>query len=197
MKQLSLFVASRLISLGALVLSAGAGAQQFSGLINDYSPSTVKSGPWEMHGQWTLSVNPWTSKADFTADMTMSGYGRTSTNAVDPTQPGVNPHTHHIKMTDVSVTWNTTGCPANSPVTYGGFQITAKVNLITGNGSNAPFETSYPPPDVLQVCVSGGQGNGSIPFSNITLAFLGTSPAIGHFGPQPIHGVVREWKPFW
>ncbi|HEV2279184.1 MAG TPA: hypothetical protein VGS02_13460 [Acidobacteriaceae bacterium] len=167
---------------------------QFSGLINDYSAAT--GGPWEMHGQWTLFVNERTGTADFSADMTMSGYGKTSTGAPDPIQGGAGAHTHHIRLKNAAVTWNTEGCPSYSSPTYGGFQVTAPVTLMTGNGSNAPFETN-PPSSVLQVCVTGGTGDGSIPFSNITLKFQTGSPAIKHFGAQPIHGVVRSWNDRW
>lgn len=196
MKGISLFAKAVLLSFLVLVVGPGARAQRLSGLLNDYSPSTVKGGPWEMHGQWTLDVDPWTSKADFTADMTMSGYGKTSTGAVDPTQGGAGAHTHHIKLTNAVVTWDTIGCPPYSPTTFGGFQVNGTVNLITGNGSNAPFEPN-PPQSVLQVCVSGGQGEGSVPFSNITLTFQPNSPAISHFGSQPIHGVIRTSSPRW
>ena len=187
-----------LLSCLALLSSLQAETQdhvpaQFGGLINDYSPSSVKSGPWEMHGQWTMNINQWAGTADFSADMTMSGYGKTATGAADPTQGGANAHTHHIKLTGIAITWDTTGCPAYSPSTYGGFQFTGTVSLLTGNGSNATFETS-PPSSVLQVCVSGGDGNDSIPFSNITMTFQSGSPAIVHFGSQPIHGVVRTWN---
>lgn len=185
------------------VLGCGAGSValaqepvpvQFSGLINDYSAAS--GGPWEMHGQWTLLVNERTGTADFSADLTMSGYGKTSTGAPDATQGGVGAHTHHIRLNNAAVTWNTDGCPANSPATYGGFQVTRTVSLMTGNGSNAPFETD-PPSSVLQVCVTGGKGDVSIPFSNITLTFQTGSPAIKHFGSQPIHGVVRSWNDRW
>lgn len=167
---------------------------RFSGLINDYSAAT--GGPWEMHGEWTLFVNERTGTADFSAVMTMSGYGKTSTGAPDPTQGGAGAHTHHIRLTNVAVTWNTEGCPAFSSPTFGGFQVTGPVSLITGNGSNAPFETD-PPSSVLQVCVTGGKGDFSIPFSNVTLTFQSGSPAIKHFGSQPIRGVVRSWNDRW
>ena len=40
-----------------LMLASGGQAQEkaahFSGLINDYSPTNVKGGPWEMHGVWS------------------------------------------------------------------------------------------------------------------------------------------------
>lgn len=176
---------------GSVGLAQEAIPVQFSGLINDYSAAT--GGPWEMHGQWTLFVNERTGTADFSADMTMSGYGKTSTGAPDPIQGGAGAHTHHIRLKNAAVTWNTEGCPAYSPATYGGFQVIAPVSLMTGNGSNAPFETD-PPSSVLQVCVTGGKGDVSIPFSNVTLTFQSGSPAIKHFGSQPIHGVVRSWN---
>jgi hypothetical protein len=164
----------------------------FSGLINDYSPlsATVKSSPWEMHGQWSMDLHPERGTADFSADMTMSGYGKTADGAVDPTQPLVNPHTHHIRLKEVPLTWNMTGCPTYAtPVPQTGFQLNGPVSLLTGNGTNAPFE-STPPSSTLQVCVTGGADIPySIPNSNITLVFLG--PATTHFGPQPIHGVVK------
>jgi len=78
----------------SLVSNAGALAQgrrtvHLSGLINDYSPlsPTVKGSPWEMHGQWSLDIHPERGTADFSADMTMSGFGKTPSGAVDPTQP--------------------------------------------------------------------------------------------------------------
>jgi len=196
-----LITATGLLSCVALVASVRAVAQgsvpvEFSGLINDYSPSTVSGGPYEMHGQWTLNINERSGTADFSADMTMSGYGKTMANAPDPTQGGAGAHTHHIKLTNATITWNTTGCPTFSPATFGGFQLSDTVSLLTGNGSNAPFESS-PPSSVLQVCVSGGEGNDSVPFSNITLTFQSGSPAIKHFGSQPIHGVVRNWNQRW
>jgi hypothetical protein len=165
----------------------------FSGLINDYSPlsATVKGSPWEMHGQWTLDLHEESGTADFAADMTMSGYGKTATGAVDPTQPLQNPHTHHIRLTNKRITWDMVGCPAYlPPATVMGFQINGTVSLLTGNGSIAPFE-SDPPVSTLQVCVTGGdEGRYSMTNSNITLVFAG--PAATHFGSQAIHGVVRK-----
>jgi len=45
----------------------------------------------------------------------MSGFGTTSAGAVDPTHPLVNPHTHHIRLTNAKITWDMTGCPAYMP----------------------------------------------------------------------------------
>ena len=167
----------------------------FSGLINDYTPliATVKGSPWEMHGQWTMDLDPEWGRADFGADMTMSGFGKTSAGAVDPTQPLVNPHTHHIKLTNIKISWDMTGCPTyQPPATRTGFQINGTVSLLTGNGSIAPFETD-PPSSTLQVCVTGGDDfRYSLTNTNITLVFGG--PATMHFGSQAIHGVVRAPK---
>ncbi len=164
-----------------------------SGLINDYSPlnATVKGSPWEMHGQWSLDVHEDTGTADFAADLTMSGFGKTVAGAVDPTQPLQNPHTHHIQLTKAKITWDMTGCPEYlPPATKMGFQFTETVSLMTGNGSIAPFETD-PPSSTVQVCVTGGDdGQYSVTNSNITLVFAG--PAATHFGSQAVHGVVRK-----
>jgi hypothetical protein len=191
----SVRVLSLLLSLSGTCASAqDRRPVHYSGLINDYSPlnSNVKGSPWEMHGQWSMDLHPNWGTADFSADMTMSGFGRTPApaNAVDATQPLVNPHTHHIRLTNVRITWDMTGCPTYlTPVPTTGFQLNGTVSLLTGNGSIAPFETD-PPSSTLQVCVTGGnEVRYSIPNSNITLVFGG--PATIHFGPQAIHGVVR------
>ena len=129
----------------------------FVGLINDYSPTTVKMGPWEMHGQWSMNLyERWnTITADLLLDMTMSNYG--TSGVFDATQAGQNPHTHHIKLTNVSVTWNIIGCPQFSPnpVTTG-FQMTSTSQPANGQWISRPqFETT-PPPSTLHVCVTGG-----------------------------------------
>lgn len=197
MKSKSLTSAVRGISLILLVSATCASAQErrpvhFSGLINDYSPlsASVKGSPWEMHGQWSMDIRPEWGTANFSADMTMSGYGKTSAGAVDPIQPLVNPHTHHIRLTNVRITWDMDGCPRyQAPIPTTGFQLNGTVTLLTGNGSIAPFETD-PPSSTLQVCITGGNdGRYTLPESNITMVFGG--PATTHFGPQAIHGVVR------
>lgn len=187
-------ISLRVFSLLLLFSGANALAQQnapvhLSGLINDYSPSTVKGGPWEMHGQWKLDLHrewhgEWITSADFSTDMTMSDYGTTAGFA-DATKGGQSPHTHHITLTSQTVVWNMDGCPVVSPSTKVGFQFGGTVSMVTGNGSSAPFETT-PISTKLQVCVTGGD---EVPYSNVTLVFDG--PATTHFGTQAIHGVVR------
>ncbi len=182
-----------LLVSGTCALAQGRSPLHLSGLINDYTPlsTTIKGSPWEMHGQWSMDIHPEWASADFAADMTMSGFGKTSGGAVDPTQPLVNPHTHHIKLTNMRIIWDMTGCPAYMPpATKTGFQISGTVTLLTGNGTNAPFETD-PPSSTLQVCVTGGDDiKYSVTNSNITMVFGGA--ATTHFGSQPIHGVVRK-----
>jgi hypothetical protein len=196
MKGKTLASASRVLSLLLLVSGTCALAQErtpvhFSGLFNDYVPlSGISGSPYEMHGQWSMDLHPELGTADFAADMTMSSFGRTAAGAVDPTQPLVNPHTHHIKLTNVRITWDMIGCPPWGTPTHQGFQLNGTVSLITGNGSNGSFEPD-PPQSTLQVCVSGGNDvQFSIPNSNMTLVFGGPA-ANKHFGPQAIHGVVR------
>jgi len=147
---------------------------QFSGLINDYSPSTTVTpmGPWEMRGAWTLTLNA-DGKADFLATLTMelSDYTRNSSNIDSTSGPtGRMQHTHHIAIHEGTIAQITGGLEVSGPVT------------ITKDGSPAPLAAS-----TLSVSIIGGT---SVGFSNITLQFAGG--ATMHFGPQSIHGVVSS-----
>lgn len=184
-----------IVGLGAVAIAqAQAPApREFSGIINDYTPATGVGGPWEMHGKWSLKLDRQSSKADFSAVMTMEhpdSWIAANPGGVPPNPPNIdnptarNPHTHHITMTDGMVSSNTNACPVDSPATTGRFVITGPVS-VTGNGNPAPFEAKGP--STLQICVTGGT---EVEYSNVTLQFLGTSPAIGHFSSQAIHGVV-------
>jgi hypothetical protein len=59
-----------------------------SGVINDYSPSTVPGAPYENRGDWSLEVQRG-APASPSADLTMetSDYGISGTTEVDPTNP--------------------------------------------------------------------------------------------------------------
>ena len=122
-------------------------------------PSKADHGRW--HGQWTLDIRRDRRAesgfaADFSADMTMSDYGTTN-GLPDGTKGGQSPHTHHIKLTNQIVIANMDGCPTVSPAALTGFQFGGTVSLITGNGTNAPFEKpNSPPVSTLQVCITGG-----------------------------------------
>jgi hypothetical protein len=191
--------AVRGIAVLAVALPFSASAQgprpeHFRGIINDYTAATGVSGPWEMHGTWTLKMlhGYGNGKADFSMVMTMEHPD--SWIALNPgpaSAPNIdniaarNPHTHHITMPDATVSYDTSGCPVDSPATTVRFVVTGQPS-ITGNGSAAPFEKKGP--STLQVCVTGGT---EVEYSNVTLQFTSTSPATAHFGTQAIHGVVR------
>jgi hypothetical protein len=157
----------------------------FSGTINDYTPSSESGGPWEMRGEWSLDL---LGTANFSADFSMetSDYGITDSTQVDPTNPATrSPHTHHIVMSNATVSYDTSTCPANKPPSTGpGVTITGTATT-SANGSPAPFESMGP--STLQVCIIGGS---EVEYSNVTLVYTG--PATSHFGTQAIHGVVRK-----
>lgn len=159
----------------------------FSGVINDYSPSTVSGGPYEIHGEWSVDVQRG-GTASFSADLNMetSDYGITGATQVDPTNPATrSPHTHHISVSNATVSYDLSVCPANNPPTTGTGLVVTGTATTTGNGSPASFESKGS--STIQFCIVGGS---QVDFSNVTLVYSG--PATGHFGPQPIHGVVRK-----
>jgi uncharacterized Zn-binding protein involved in type VI secretion len=176
------------LTLGAgLVLAQDLRQVHFKGVINDYSPSTVSGGPWEIRGTWTVDVER-SGTANFSADLTMqtSDYGITDTTQVDPTNPATrSPHTHHIGMTNAAVGYDTTVCPVNNPPTTGSGVVITGTATTTANGGPAPFESKGP--STIQICITGGS---TVSFSNVSLVYTG--PATGHFGPQAIHGVVTQ-----
>ena len=160
---------------------------QFVGTISDYSPSTVSGGPYEMRGDWTLDVER-TGTANFSAAMTMetSDYGITGATQVDPANPATRgAHTHHINVINAAVSYDTSVCPANNPVTTGAGVVVAGSVTISGNGVPAPFESKGS--STVQICVIGGP---EVEYSNFTMVFTG--PATTHFGTQAIHGVVKK-----
>ena len=159
----------------------------FEGLINDYTPSTVAGGPYEMRGTWSLDVQPG-DIGSFAADLNMetSDYGVSSPTAVDPANPATRgQHTHHISLTNAAVTYDTSVCPVFSPPATGSGIVLTSTAKTTGNGGPAPFEANGP--SALQVCVTGGT---QVNYSNLTIVYSG--PAAGHFGTQAIHGVVTK-----
>jgi hypothetical protein len=157
------------------VLAQTPAPTQFSGVIEDYTPSTsTPAGPWEMRGPWTLTLNGASGTGDFSAELTMelSDYTRNPSN-IDATS-GANgrmQHTHHITVQDGNVT----------QISTGGFELTGPVS-ITKDGNPAPLAAS-----TLSVEIVGGTAVG---FSNITLQFTGGATV--HFGSQAIHGVVSS-----
>jgi hypothetical protein len=183
--------AIRLCSIGVVLAAGHLRAQELrrvhlSGFINDYSPSTVSGGPYEIRGEWSLDLNR-AGTTDFTADLNMetSDYGIAGATQVDPANPATRgAHTHHISITNAAVSYDTSVCPAFSPPTTGPGIVISGTATTTGNGGPAPFESKGA--STLQVCVTGGS---QVEFANLTLVYTG--PATGHFGTQPIHGVVN------
>lgn len=81
-------------------------------------------------------------------------------------------HTHHVSVTNGVVT--------RLP---NGFRITGN-GTMTGNGTKAGFSGSP-----VTIEVTGGQ---DVPHSNVSITFGGG--AIGHFGSEPLDGVVTEQR---
>jgi hypothetical protein len=169
------------LALAVSVVSAARaeGPIHLTGVINGFSPATVNPvGPWEIHGTWSLMVNPHSRFADFSADVTMERSDLwVSTNMQDPDNTALRmSHTHHIALHHVSIT-----------AIPNGFRLNGNAS-VTKDGSPAPL-TSAP----LQVDFTGGT---SLLISNVALTFLAPIPDPGtaansHFGSVPILGVVR------
>jgi hypothetical protein len=164
-----------ILAMASCVLAQTSAPTLFSGVIEDYTPTTSSPmGPWEMRGPWTLTLSADSTKADFSATLTMelSDYTRNASN-IDVTtgSAGRMQHTHHIAVLGGTVTQLSTG----------GFELTGPVT-ITKDGSPAPLAAS-----ILTVSITGGT---SVGYSNITMQFTGGAPV--HFGSQLIHGVVSS-----
>ena len=179
---------------------------RFSGLLNDYTPTSdgttgkpISGSPFEMHGSWTLDLNGQRSRATFSAAVSMETSEVANASSVfDPASLGA--HTHHISVTDGVIhggpmDWQAM-CPAKfKPPVVRGLVVTGSA-YVTGNGANAPFGNPSP----VTICILGGAntlvpGKAYVEFSNLTLAF--GSPASGHFGTLPIHGVVTRCGGRW
>lgn len=153
-----------------------------SGLINDYTPVSGVSGPWEMRGEWSLKLRGDSGTATFSANlnMTHSDYwvvlnpGAADDNSATT---GRHPHTHLITVSHGTIT----------TLAGGGFEVKGPV-FVTADGSAAPFmsKCSDATPCRLRIDVIGGA---VLPLSNITLTFSG--PPTTHFGMQAIHGFIR------
>jgi len=179
--------------VGLFVLAANIGAlaqnwtsdrlpERFSGQINAYTPTTTKAptGPYEIRGSWSLNLKREGTKADFSAAVNMilsDGWVLTNSTVPPNFDPSTrNAHTHHITMTDADVT----KLPNNVIQVSG----TATVTL---NGGPTPFAQQSP---LTVVITGGGTGPDDVEYSNVTLTFTGA--ASGHFGTEPLPGVVRK-----
>jgi hypothetical protein len=201
-------IAFCIVSVLALVAFASAVATKaqlpghihLSGLINDYTPETGVSGPWELRGAWSLNINQVTALADFSAVLNMEHSDLwVELNPLDANgMPTIDnpadriPHTHHITMTGAKVTYNPTNCPLpSSIIPIPRIAVTGSATIAANGG---PFPPSGAVSSQLQVCIDGGTDVATVvPHANITLVF--GAPASGHFGSQAIHGVVRKTPP--
>ena len=189
----------------AMALSSGVVAQnrpplKLTGTISDYTTITpgAQSQLWEMRGTWTLKTDHDFDSADFTAELNMEH----SDFAMSNGQTSRTQHTHHISLKNAQVqdqNFVLANCPSvhYTPATTTGFAITGLAST-TGNGALAPFAPQGQQSQ-LTVCITGSD---QVTFSNITLVFPATltdgttkNPASGHFGTQPINGVVKSTEP--
>jgi hypothetical protein len=176
MKSRSLLWATLIIGFfvvaGVTCVIAGTRApNHFAGQINDSTAVAAGTGPWEIHGPWTLDINEKTGKAEFSGAVTMelTDFALSGTNIGTSTRMQ---HTHHLTVTTGSVTSIT-----------GGFEVTGPVT-ITKDGGPAPMAIQG---STLVIDITGGS---LVEFSNVALTF--EDGAAGHFGGSPLHGVVRE-----
>lgn len=176
-------IASLVLTMAIGAMAQGPGQpRRLSGLISDYTAVSGVSGPWEMRGEWSLSLDDDSNAANFSAtlNMTHSDYWvvQNPGSADDNTATGRHPHTHHITVMHATVT----------PLATGGFEVSGPV-YVTNDGNPAPFmaKCSTSTPCTLTVDVTGGT---IVQLSNLGMTFGG--PPTGHFGTQPIHGVVRK-----
>lgn len=123
------------------------------------------TAPLDASGPWQI-VGDWTLAVN-----TASGKVefQAALNMVRSENPSRQSHTHHVAMTDGQVT----------PIA-GGYRISGTA-AITSNGALAGF-TGSP----LEIEITGGT---ALNFSNVKVTFGGA--AVGHFGDQPIDGVVN------
>jgi hypothetical protein len=170
----------RILAVMALAAGAGALAQTpkyitASGTINDFTPADPVSGPYEVRGHWSLTVNSQFGKADFSAALTMerSDLGVVQNGGGDLDNPADrNAHTHHITLVGGGIT----------PIPNG-FEVTGYATITLNGAFPPPFGSVLPK---LTIDITGGN---TVLFSNISVLF--GDPASGHFGTQPLHGVVR------
>jgi hypothetical protein len=152
---------------------------KFRGTINDFTPAST-GGPWEVRGHWSLVVKGKygrADKADFSAALTMerSDLGVVQNGGGDLNNPMDRmAHTHHITLVNGEVT-----------AIPGGIEVTGLATITANGVFPPPFGSDLP---TLTIDITGGSGPDSVTFSNVSLLF--GDPGAGHFGTQPLHGVV-------
>ena len=204
--------AVRTFVIGVLAVTASAQSQaptpdHFSGILNDYTAATGIGGPWEMHATWSLKLKR-DSKADFSVVMTMehpdywvlanptprvTPPAPTHSPTVD--NPGLrNPHTHHLTMTDATVSYDPTDlalCPSDSPATTPPFRAHERSRHYRQQDRSPISETTHRGYHPIPASGLYHRRHRKVTYSNMTMTFHTAAPAIHHFGRFPSHGVVR------
>ena len=173
--------ALRIMPLLVLLVGSSALAQMpshttFHGVMHDYTPAST-GGPWEVRGPWSLVLKGESGKPEFWAAVTMerSDLGVIKNGGGDLNNPMDRmAHTHHITLVDGSLS-----------VIPGGFSVTGPATITANGKFPPPFGPELP---TLTIEITGGTGEDSVEFSNISLQV--SDPAAGHFGSNPLHGVV-------
>jgi hypothetical protein len=135
------------LTLGGQALAQSSPHRKWTGLLHDYTSALDESGPWQIVGQWSLTVNDATGRVDFIASVSMVR----SENAVRTA------HTHHVRLSDGQVT-----------LLANGYRISGTGDF-TSNGSLAGF-TGSP----LEVDITG---SGALPLANVAVTFGGGAAA--------------------
>lgn len=140
------------VAVTALLVSTPTLAQsqpqpRVEGIIHHYTAELDPAGPWQIVGDWSLTLSTASGTVDFLAALSM----------VRSDNPSRAAHTHHISMTGGRIT-----NLAN------GYRISGTAAM-TSNGSLAGFSGSP-----IDVEISGGSG---LPFANINVTFRGPAAA--------------------
>lgn len=117
----------------------------FGGIIDDFTPALDSNGPWQVSGQWSLTLSGNSGRGNFSWAVNMVR----AENLVRMQ------HTHQVTISNGQVT-----------LLANGFQISGNA-IITANGNLAAFSGS---PVVVQVT-----GGSAVPFENIALTFGGAA----------------------
>ena len=135
------------LAIGSQALAQTSPQTKLTGLINDYTPALDASGPWQVMGEWSLTVDSVSGQVDFVASLNMVRSESAARAA----------HTHHLKLSDGQVT-----AIAN------GYRISGTA-YFTSNGSLAGFSGS---PVNVEIT-----GSSTLPFANVALTVGGAAVA--------------------
>jgi hypothetical protein len=145
-----------LIVLAGMLVSIPALAQtRAEGLIHHYTEDVDGNGPWQIVGEWSLTLRP-----NGTVDLV------TALSMARAENPNRSPHTHHVSMPGGQV----------SPIANG-FRISGTA-MIANNGNVSPFSNSPVTVDIIGGN-SVGFSNVSVTFGGAAAAHFGVEPVRG------------------